>query len=835
LESSYYFIKRDIAKKEYNIYQKTLSNVTNNCNYAHFPPYSEDRSSDSKDLAILLAHFNNIWYEDLTYGIYYSIMLHKTNDVINKTNNVIIENNLIFGLDVFLYNMWVANKSSLTSETLFKFFNDLFIFVNPKEYEGKEEKLVSYYKTHKDNINAILSSESGLIKCFSDIQGFVNMTANNPNIGFEQIDGCAILTSDLRQENVVYRVDDGNIGDIVFLKCQLDGQPHSYWGAMYNVTNEEVTIDNLIASFNKSMNESKNLKGLSLSISKNDGKEQKYVSKKTVRALLTLNNSASDEIKGQVFDMILQTYSHYLNHICWVVKNASSSHSIWDSIMIEMKTNNQFKVNVGYLNNVNQINTLVIESYDSLNTQFYMSIIKKYGINKSGGKYSSLFDSFKNECVNFNKLNSKKEWKNEVLNFFTTNDKTKGIDIKNCDDLIDEEINKAMEISYEQINGDFTIDVPSTQSFEGVGNKGQLLNKNQLQKITNSTAVVSVNEEEMDMLFLRYGYTEMNDSTDAWGETLAHYAYNNAIGDGGDCAKYVRMALEGALKTNTYNFSTNGRPESACRYWQFLNYWGFTCIYHGMSSQYNNTYQNGDIIVSAGLINGYRGIKDKHGHIQIYYKGKWYCDRMYPKANVYGTDRSCFIFRIANTFSNDFSTSISNANYKASESIINAIQHFEGFMPVWYPDSDSYSIGYGFKMTPDLSSKYPRTSANTCMSADRCGLIGKEKPNTKGCMTKQEANDYMRKTTLPTFENEFRQIMKDLPSYNQYQLDALFCLMYNIGPNGLKDKSPKLMQALKEQNLNNIVNEMNHGGSSHIKRRQWEQQLFREHKYPPYP
>ncbi len=1046
LENSYYYIQREIAQRENNIFPKVLANVTNNCNYAHFPPYSED-STDSKDLAILLGHFDNKWYSNLTYGTYYAIILRKTKDAIEK-------NNLIFGLDVFLYNMWVANKASLTSETLFEFFNNLFIanseiFVNPKEYEGKEEEFVSYYETHKDNINAILSSESGLIKCFSDIQGFVNMTANNHNIGFEQIDGCAILTSDLRQENIVYRVGDGNIGDVVFLKCQRDGQQHSYWGAMYNATNEELKIENLIASFNKSMDESKTLKDIVLNISKNDEKEQKYVSDKTVRALLTVDGSVSDEIKGQIFDMILQTYSQYLNHICWVVKDASSSHMIWDNIMIEMKTNNQFKVDIGYISNINTIETSAVNSYDSLNVQFYMSIIKKYGIIKSGSKYSSLFDSFKIECVNFNDLNSKEEWKDEVLNFFSTNDNTKNIQIKNCDDLIDEELNKLVVVStsrtsnistYVPIDDNFTPDVPSTQSFEGIGNKGTLLNKNQLEKITNSTAVASISEEdEIENLFLRYGYTAMDSRSVDWGETLARYACDHATGSGGLCATYVKEALSGALQTNSYKFSVEGHPNSACRYWQFLNYWGFTCIYHGMCSQYTNSYQNGDIIVSAGLINGSRGRDDKHGHIQIYYNGKWYCDKMYSSANVYSTDRSCFIFRIANriqastmsmkilidnghgedtpgkrspdgrlreyaytreiaervvnklkglgydaerivTETNDIgtgerakrvnryceslgsnnvvsvsihcnaagngqwldargwsaftsrgqtksdkfaefiyneaekqfvghtirkqltdgdkdwedknwdmvyltkcpsvltenffmdnkedveyllsekgknaivdthvygiinyiadvspkvsSTSTSNANYKASESIINAIQHFEGFMPVWYPDSDSYSIGYGFKMTPDLSSKYPRTSSNTCMAADRCGLIGKEKPNTPGCMTRQEANDYMRKTTLPTFENEFRQIMKDLPSYNQHQLDALFCLMYNIGPSGLKDKSPKLMQALREQNIDNIVKEMDHGGASHANRRKWEQQVFKEHNYPPYP
>ena len=1054
LENSYYYIQREITQREYNIFPKTLADVTNNCNYAHFPPYSSDNSSDSKDLATLLGHFNDNWHNNLTYGIYYAIMLRKSKHAIEK-------NNVIFGFDVFLYNMWVANKATLSSETLFDFFNNLFesnslVFIDPTQYKGKEDELVDYYEKNIDNINAILSSESGLIKCFSDIQGFVDMTANDKSIGFEMIDGCAILTKDINQSDIVYHVGDGEqpkMNDVVFLKCQRDGQQHSYWGSMYESSEEKVTIDNLTESFNKTMGESKTLNGLSLIISKNDDKEQKYVSENIERYLLSLDGSASDEIKGQVFDMILQTYSQYLNHICWVVKDASSSHMIWDNIMIEMKTNNQFKVNVGYVNDANQISTETIESYDSLNSQFYMSVIKKYGLVKNGDKYNSVFDSFKNECRSFNKLNSKDNWKDEILTFFSTNDRTKGIKIKNCDDLIDEELSKVMVASnglssnitsYVPIDANFTPDVPSTQSFEGVGNMGSLLNKNQLEKITNSTAVASISEEdEIENLFLRYGYTAMDSRSVDWGETLARYACNHATGTGGLCATYVKEALSGALHTNSYRFSVEGHPESACRYWQFLNYWGFTCIYHGMCSQYTNSFQNGDIIVSAGLINGSRGRKDKHGHIQIYYNGKWYCDKMYPNANVYSTDRSCFIFRIANRLQtstmpmkilidnghgedtkgkrspdgrlleyaytreiaervvnklkdlgydaerivtetkdigtgerakrvnryceslgsnnvvsvsihcnaagmgdwmegekeargwsaftsrgqtksdmfaeylyneaekqfvghtirkqltdgdkdwedknwdmvyltkcpsvltenffmdskNDVeyllseqgknaivdthvygiinyiaavspkvsSTSSSNANYKASESIINAIQYFEGFMPVWYPDSDSYSIGYGFKMTPDLSSKYPRTSANTCMATDRCGLIGKEKPNTPGCMTKQEANDYMRRTTLPTFENEFRQIMKDLPSYNQHQLDALFCLMYNIGPSGLKDKSPKLMQALREQNLDNVVKEMDHGGASHANRRKWEQQLFKEHKYPPYP
>jgi N-acetylmuramoyl-L-alanine amidase len=1050
LENSYYYIQREITQREYNIFPKTLANITNNCNYAHFPPYSSDNSSDSKDLATLLGHFNDNWHNNLTYGIYYAIMLRKSKHAIEK-------NNVIFGFDVFLYNMWVANKATLSSDTLFDFFNNLFesnssVLIDPTQYKGKENELVTYYNENIDNINEILSSDSGLIKCFSDIQGFVDKTANDKSIGFEMIDGCAILTKDINQSDIVYHVGDGEqpkMGDVVFLKCQRDGQQHSYWGSMYESSEEKVTIDKLIESFNKTMGESKTLNGLSLIISKNDDKEQKYVSGNIERYLLSLDGSASDEIKGQVFDMILQTYSQYLNHICWVVKDASSSHMIWDNIMIEMKTNNEFKVNVGYVNDVNQISTEIIESYDSLNSQFYMSVIKKYGFVKNGNNYNSVFDSFKNECRSFNKLNSKDNWKDEILTFFSTNDKTKGIKIKNCDDLIDEELSKVMVASngfssnitsYVPIDANFTPDVPSTQSFEGIGNKGTLLNKNQLEKITNSTAVASISEEdEIENLFLRYGYTAMDSRSVDWGETLARYACNHATGSGGLCATYVKEALSGALQTNSYKFSVEGHPNSACRYWQFLNYWGFTCIYHGMCSQYTNSYQNGDIIVSAGLINGSRGEKDKHGHIQIYYNGNWYCDKMYSNANVYSTDRSCFIFRIANriqtstipmkilidnghgedtpgkrspdgrlreyaytreiaervvnklkglgydaerivTETNDIgtgerakrvnryceslgsnnvvsvsihcnaagngqwldargwsaftsrgqtksdkfaefiyneaekqfvghtirkqltdgdkdwedknwdmvyltkcpsvltenffmdnkedveyllsekgknaivdthvygiinyiadvspkvsSTSSSNANYKASESIINAIQHFEGFMPVWYPDSDSYSIGYGFKMTPDLSSKYPRTSSNTCMAVDRCGLIGKEKPNTPGCMTKQEANDYMRKTTLPTFENEFRQIMKDLPSYNQQQLDALFCLMYNIGPSGLKDKSPKLMQALREQNLDNVVKEMDHGGESHAKRRKWEQQLFKEHNYPPYP
>ena len=164
------------------------------------------------------------------------------------------------------------------------------------------------------------------------------------------------------------------------------------------------------------------------------------------------------------------------------------------------------------------------------------------------------------------------------------------------------------------------------------------------------SAINTVQQEDNDEMYnilARYGYTEMySTNSSSRSEELAIYASTHTISQnekGGRCALYVRKALMGALK-----LKTKGHPHSACAYWDLLEFWGFKRIYHGLTTQYNGEYQNGDIIVTSGLVNGPRGEKDKHGHIQIYYNGKWYADKCFNNANVYSKkgDRTCFLYRI---------------------------------------------------------------------------------------------------------------------------------------------------------------------------------------------
>jgi GH24 family phage-related lysozyme (muramidase) len=138
-------------------------------------------------------------------------------------------------------------------------------------------------------------------------------------------------------------------------------------------------------------------------------------------------------------------------------------------------------------------------------------------------------------------------------------------------------------------------------------------------------------------------------------------------------------------------------------------------------------------------------------------------------------------------------------------------------------------------LNDELIKLYPRSAGNTCTRDEIGKYLGEDRTDIKNSMTKTAADNYMRTMLLPRLEGEFNRIMAGMPSYTQCQLDAIFCLMYNIGTVGLEKNSPKLMKALRENDIDNIIEEMNHGGESHMGRRNWERQLFKENQYPPYP
>lgn len=128
---------------------------------------------------------------------------------------------------------------------------------------------------------------------------------------------------------------------------------------------------------------------------------------------------------------------------------------------------------------------------------------------------------------------------------------------------------------------------------------------------------------------------------------------------GGRCAEYVRKAMEAGFGIEG---GTLPRPMSACRYSEWMEYYGFKMIGEGQivgnsrplnekgqsnnPSGYANGYspKEGDIIIISGM--NVASDKKKHGHIQMYANGSWRCDVHYPRIYPYSeTGRPYKIYR----------------------------------------------------------------------------------------------------------------------------------------------------------------------------------------------
>lgn len=815
LENSYYFTQRNIGGKPNTISESQFTAIDNDCNYSMFLPYVDDTTHTSK-LNILKEHFNDYWYIDgdnkMTYNTLYGFVLY------DVSNSELIKQSYLYQyLNVLLHNVWSHNKEQMdTKESCLEFFNKLLnenkiLSLSVLDLKNKKETFEHYNKhANKKDIDNI-SIE--LNKCFDDVEKYVH---NFPiNKGLEQIDGCDFSRDVDKESDIVC-----SIGDISFLRNSY-GSTHFYFGVMNKTKTDALTLDSLLNSMNSTLKKTQTLSSSNLIIAKDGDNVMKYESGNVRKAFLVLESNADDKIKNQIFDMILQTYSQYLKTLSWVVSNKDSGQNSWEYICIELTDNSgNFNVTVSYLNQSkkNELSLITINDYKNLNVNFYMSLIKKYKIVKKDGLFSSIDNkTFKYNCLNFSELNkNSQKWENEVLSFLNGSNITKNITIKDCDDILSTNLNSQSEKVGKANNsiGGSQQGVPYGQSFKGVPQFSEKLDdtKDQLLKL-NYVSQASVSEiDPVQTLFLRYGYAETKGSS--FGETLGKYAHDHIAPEGKDkgaCARYVRLALEGALKIDT-----KGHPRSACSYWDLLDWWGFQCIYYGMSKQYNGGYENGDIIISAGLANPTDENK-KHGHIQIYYNGKWYCYKKFDNANVYPDDRYCYIYRIPTSSDSNGANIgvVSNSTYKASNNIIGEIEKIEGFSEKWYKDADSYSIGYGFYAAswPKLVNTYPLNNTKT--------------------ITKAEAHSFMITDVIPRFEKEFRKIMGVMPNYSQNRLDALFSLMYNVGSGSFKD-SPNLMAALKKGDIEEAAKQMDHGmtiSPGLEKRRKWEQKIFREDKF----
>lgn len=144
--------------------------------------------------------------------------------------------------------------------------------------------------------------------------------------------------------------------------------------------------------------------------------------------------------------------------------------------------------------------------------------------------------------------------------------------------------------------------------------------------------------------------------------------------------------------------------------------------------------------------------------------------------------------------------------YTPSEDIINYIKGIEGFRSEWYKDGNGIdTIGYGFT-GKDAKTKF----ANG--------------------ITKEQADKYF----ADTLAQKVKILQRDTPNWdklNQNQRDALLSYHYNIGEGSYRNNSPKMQQALKDEDWETVVANIDYGYNDKKnpglkKRRDYERNLF---------
>lgn len=157
-----------------------------------------------------------------------------------------------------------------------------------------------------------------------------------------------------------------------------------------------------------------------------------------------------------------------------------------------------------------------------------------------------------------------------------------------------------------------------------------------------------------------------------------------------------------------------------------------------------------------------------------------------------------------------------DGGYIPSDSIKTYIKSTEAFRDKWYKDGKGIdTVGYGFtgKKVKEL---YPDG------------------------MTKQQADEYFDKL-VSGFAKRMEQLTPNIDKLSQNQKDALFSYFYNIGEGTYSKKSPKMQQALKDMNLEAVMENIDAGYNDKKnpglkKRRDYERELFgRDIQYPLQP
>lgn len=156
---------------------------------------------------------------------------------------------------------------------------------------------------------------------------------------------------------------------------------------------------------------------------------------------------------------------------------------------------------------------------------------------------------------------------------------------------------------------------------------------------------------------------------------------------------------------------------------------------------------------------------------------------------------------------NDDGTKFKDGGYTPSKEIIDYIKKTEAFRDKWYKDGNGIdTIGYGF-----TGSKVKKLFPNG--------------------ITREQADKYF----ADSINRRVQILAKDTPNWNnlsQQQRDALLSYHYNVGESSYRNNHPKLQEALRKQDWENVILNMDAGYNDKKNpglrtRRDYERQLFR--------
>lgn len=159
---------------------------------------------------------------------------------------------------------------------------------------------------------------------------------------------------------------------------------------------------------------------------------------------------------------------------------------------------------------------------------------------------------------------------------------------------------------------------------------------------------------------------------------------------------------------------------------------------------------------------------------------------------------------------------MADGGYVPSDSIKNYIKTKEAFRDKWYKDGNGVdTVGYGFtgKKVKEL---YPDG------------------------MTREQADEYFD-TLVGKFADRMYQLTPNIDRLSQNQKDALFSYFYNIGEGNYTKGSPKMQQALRDFDLEAVMQNIDAGYNDKKnpglrKRRDYERALFEtDIQYPLQP